>query len=86
MDGKKLIEWGLIAVVAWFVLTWLLGTAQTVAQTFAPQFAQPDYDAPVFYTNGFVFSTGGFPSPVRWGSPTGGGRGYDGRPRGAGGY
>lgn len=86
MDGKKLIEYGVIAVIAWFVLTWLFGTVQTVSQSFG-QSGQPDpYQSPMFYPRYAFYGARWGGSPVRWRGEQGQGGGYTGRPMGAGGY
>jgi len=88
MDAKKLLEYGLLAVLAYFAITWLFRVATSVgdglASTFAPV-PTPDYPPTVFAPGFIYWSTdlyGG--TPVRWQAPRRGG--YTGRPRNAGGY
>lgn len=85
MDAKKLIEYGVLAIVGWFILTWLLGTIEGAVAQIGAGFNQPDYQAPLVYPQYFLYSGGGQPvSPVRWGG--GRPRPGDGRQPGTGGF
>lgn len=91
MDAKKVIEYGVIAVIAYLALTWIFSTIGALTSRIGGGGDyDPSYPGPVIYPQ-FVYSGGsGYGnSPVRWGGGGyRGGRGGNGGGRrpGTGGY
>lgn len=87
MDTKKLIEYGVLAIVAYFALTWLAGLAeQGIAAVSSIGNSGGQYYGPASYQGGFIYGgVSSYGSPVRYGPPQRG-KGWRGRVPGSGGY